>query len=110
MFTLLFGFKFVLYFFLLTGVIGFHTAGFVNVLSHKFGYRNFDVNDTSTNLPWVNIITMGGGLHNNHHARPGSWTCKFREGEWDPSAWLIKHVFATNSSELVEPVLIKKTK
>lgn len=99
-FTLLFGFKFVLYFFILNGVMGFHTAGLINVLCHKFGYRNFETTDTSKNLTWVNYIHMGAGLHNNHHAYPNSYTNKFKENEFDPSAWMIKNIFATNKSEL----------
>lgn len=100
LFTLIFGFKFVLYFFIMNSVIGFHTAGLINVLCHKFGYRNFNTNDYSTNLTWVNLIHMGAGLHNNHHACPNSYTNKFKDNEFDPSAWLIKNIFSTNRHEL----------
>lgn len=99
-FALLFGVKFTLYFFILNGVIGFHTAGVINVLCHKFGYRTFDLDDNSTNLTWVNYIHMGAGLHHNHHAYPSSYTNKYKDNEFDPSAWLIKNVFATNVDEL----------
>lgn len=42
-------------------------AGVINGLAHWWGYRNYDVRDTSRNLvPWA--IWIGGEeLHNNHH-------------------------------------------
>ena len=48
-------------------VITFHSAGAVNVLCHKWGYRLFNTPDGSTNNTWVNLITLGSGLHNTHH-------------------------------------------
>ena len=43
----------------------------INWFAHKIGYRSFDVTDTSTNLMPLDLITMGEGYHNNHHARSG---------------------------------------
>lgn len=73
----------------ISSVISFHSAGMVNSLCHKYGYRNFDTNDTSTNNTWVNYITLGSGLHNNHHAAPASWTTKTTPSEIDFSGWLV---------------------
>ena len=64
-------------------VVTFHSAGMVNVLCHKFGYRHFDTPDHSTNNTWVNILTLGSGLHNTHHAKPDSWTNKEKWWEID---------------------------
>ena len=48
--------------------IPFWAAGVINGLSHWWGYRNTDTNDTSRNLvPW-GIWIGGEELHNNHHA------------------------------------------
>ena len=44
----------------------------INWYAHRIGYRNFDVYDTSTNLMPFDLITMGEGYHNNHHAKPGN--------------------------------------
>jgi len=74
----------------ISSVISFHSAGMVNSLCHKYGYRNFDTKDTSTNNTWVNYITLGSGLHNNHHAAPTSWTTKTKPSEIDFSGWLVK--------------------
>src|SRR3546814_8122699 len=50
--------------------IPFWAAGVVNGLGHWWGYRNFETDDTSTNLtPWAFFIG-GEELHNNHHAFP----------------------------------------
>lgn len=43
----------------------------INWFAHRIGYRNYEVTDTSTNLMPFDIITMGEGYHNNHHANSG---------------------------------------
>ena len=43
-----------------------------NTVCHRWGYRNFSTADRSTNNLLVQILTLGGGLHNNHHAMPGA--------------------------------------
>jgi sn-1 stearoyl-lipid 9-desaturase len=49
-------------------VIVYHCTWLVNSATHKFGYRNFDTTDNSTNCWWVALTTYGEGWHNNHHA------------------------------------------
>ena len=71
-------------------VITFHSAGAVNVLFHKCGYRLFNTPDGSTNNTWVNLITLGSGLHNTHHQKPQSWSNKEKWWEIDLPAWIIK--------------------
>ena len=42
-------------------------AGVINGIGHFWGYRNFDCEDSSTNIfPW-GILIGGEELHNNHH-------------------------------------------
>tara|TARA_B100001094_G_C18022379_1_gene715825 strand:+ start:274 stop:1020 length:747 start_codon:yes stop_codon:yes gene_type:complete len=61
---------FTLCFFAINVFFGFHGSnGILNVLAHKIGYRNFDVDDNSKNL---NLIVFPGTLHNNHHKYPKS--------------------------------------
>lgn len=43
----------------------------VNWWAHKFGYRNYNVKDTSTNIMPVDFIFWGEAYHNNHHRNPG---------------------------------------
>ena len=63
--------------------IPFWAAGVVNGLGHWWGYRNFQSDDTSTNLvPWA--VWIGGEeLHNNHHTFPSSARFALRKWEFD---------------------------
>ncbi|MBS36900.1 MAG: acyl-CoA desaturase [Thiotrichales bacterium] len=61
----------------------FFAAGVINGLGHWSGYRNFEVQDASTNLvPW-GILIGGEELHNNHHAYPSSARLSNRWYEFD---------------------------
>lgn len=64
----------LLWAFILPAVIALHSEGLVNLLCHsKIGYRNFNTNDKSRNVPLLGYFAWGNGWHNNHHARPGSF-------------------------------------
>lgn len=43
----------------------------VNWFSHKIGYRNFEVKDTSTNSLPFDFLLLGENYHNNHHKHGG---------------------------------------
>jgi stearoyl-CoA desaturase (delta-9 desaturase) len=55
------------------------------------GYRNFDITDKTVNSHLWNWLTLGEGLHNNHHARPGEYNFAFTKKpfEWDLSGKLV---------------------
>ena len=56
-------------------------AGVINGLAHYWGYRNYNVNDTSRNLiPWA-FWVGGEELHNNHHGDGAS--AKFSKKWWE---------------------------
>jgi len=57
----------------------------INWFAHKVGYRNFDVEDTSTNLMAWDIFMMGEGLHNNHHPNASRANFAVKKWEFDPS-------------------------
>lgn len=60
------------------------------VLSHQWGYRNYNLSDRSTNWsPW-GIFILGEELHNNHHERASSARFSRRWWEIDPSWWFIQ--------------------
>jgi fatty-acid desaturase len=71
-------------------VVTYHTTFFVNSASHTFGYRNFPLNDLSTNCWWVALMSYGEGWHNNHHAFPTSARHGLRPWELDPSYGFIR--------------------
>jgi stearoyl-CoA desaturase (delta-9 desaturase) len=61
--------------------IPFWAAGVINGLAHWWGYRNYQVKDTSRNLlPW-GIWIGGEELHNNHHGDGAS--AKFSKKPWE---------------------------
>lgn len=59
----------------------------VNALGHHFGDRPYP--NQATNLQWLAFMTMGEGLHNNHHAAPSSARLSHRRGQIDPGWWVI---------------------
>ncbi|HUF21320.1 MAG TPA: fatty acid desaturase [Burkholderiales bacterium] len=62
-------------------------AGVINGVGHYIGYRNFQVEDASTNIvPW-GILIGGEELHNNHHAHASSARLSSRWYEFD-IGWL----------------------
>jgi len=61
--------------------IPFFAAGVINGVGHYLGYRNFEVEDASTNIvPW-GLLIGGEELHNNHHAFASS--AKFSQKPWE---------------------------
>jgi stearoyl-CoA desaturase (delta-9 desaturase) len=61
--------------------IPFFAAGVINGAAHWWGYRNYNLEDTSRNLiPW-GIVIGGEELHNSHHA--DSADPKFSRKWWE---------------------------
>lgn len=55
-----------------TTVIAVFAQGYINAIAHKWGYRNYNTKDQSTNvIPW-GFLGAGEELHNNHHKVPRS--------------------------------------
>lgn len=62
----------------------------INWFSHKVGYRNFKMEDTSTNMvPW-DLVMWGEALHNNHHKRGSNPNFAYKKWEFDPMWPVIK--------------------
>lgn len=74
-------------------VLEFHLSGIVNSLGHmphKGSYQNYpECGDNSQNITWLNWLTLGLGLHNNHHGEPWNYNYARKPGEIDFSAWFI---------------------
>jgi stearoyl-CoA desaturase (delta-9 desaturase) len=74
--------------------IPFFAAGVINGVGHHSGYRNFQTEDTSTNIvPW-GILIGGEELHNNHHAYGSSARLSNRWYEFD-IGWLYIRILET---------------
>jgi stearoyl-CoA desaturase (Delta-9 desaturase) len=66
-----------------------HVTWSINSVCHFFGSRRFDVEDRSTNVFWLSLLSFGESWHHNHHAFPRSAQHGLRWWEVDPTAWLI---------------------
>lgn len=62
-------------------------AGVINGLGHYWGYRNYEVPDSSTNLTPIAFFVGGEELHNNHHTYPSSAKFSLKPWEFD-IGWL----------------------
>jgi stearoyl-CoA desaturase (delta-9 desaturase) len=70
--------------------VPFWAAGVINGAAHWWGYRNYDVADTSRNL-WRKAFWIGGEeLHNNHHGEGASAKFSRKSGEFDIGWMYIK--------------------
>jgi len=69
-------------------------AGIINGIGHWWGYRNYEVADTSTNIvPW-GILIGGEELHNNHHTFGSSAKLSSKWWEFD-IGWLYIRILET---------------
>ena len=77
-------------------------SGIQSTFSHLHGYKNFDTLDNSRNSIFWNWITLGEGLHNNHHYRPNEYSHDYtnKKYEFDISGRIIRYFLMekTNSA------------
>ena len=66
-----------------------HITWSVNSVCHFFGSRRFDIEDRSTNVGWLSVLSLGESWHHNHHAFPRSAYHGLRWWEVDPSGLII---------------------
>jgi stearoyl-CoA desaturase (Delta-9 desaturase) len=66
-----------------------HVTWSVNSVCHFFGSRRFDLDDHSTNVGWLAVLSLGESWHHNHHAFPRSAYHGLRWWEVDPSGVII---------------------
>ena len=67
-----------------------HAIWSINSVCHLFGSTPFNSRDRSRNNAWLAVPTLGGSLHNAHHAFPFTAKNAFRWYELDPSWALIR--------------------
>lgn len=83
--------RITVYFFLLPAMWSFHASGFVTVILHRFGYRNFETPDESRNSRLAALL-VGSPFHNNHHANPGRYNDAVKPGEFDLHGVIIHRI------------------
>jgi stearoyl-CoA desaturase (delta-9 desaturase) len=67
-----------------------HVTWSINSVCHFFGTRRFAVEDHSTNVFWLALLSFGESWHHNHHTFPRSARHGLRWWEVDPTGWLIR--------------------
>jgi len=80
----------------------------INWFAHKYGYRNFEVGDTSRNFLPTDFLMMGESYHNNHH-KHGS-RANFGGVRWheiDPTYLVIKVLAALRVIRLTKNKVIQ---
>ncbi|MBY0554290.1 acyl-CoA desaturase [bacterium] len=83
----------ILFALVIAQIITLHQEFCVNLFCHSGkGYRNFDLPDRSVNRYFFGLLFWGVGYHNNHHARPNSYSFAYAENEFDPTVLLVKSV------------------
>lgn len=64
-------------------VVNFLTITTITVFGHSIGYKNFQLNDLTTNLIPIGILCVGEELHNNHHADSKKYNFAVKNNEFD---------------------------
>jgi stearoyl-CoA desaturase (delta-9 desaturase) len=67
-----------------------HVTWSINSVCHFFGTRRFAVDDHSTNVFWLSLLSFGESWHHNHHAFPRSAIHGLRWWEIDPTEWAVR--------------------
>lgn len=80
--------------FFVSTVVLYHGTFTINSLAHRFGRQRFATGDDSRNNPWLAIITLGEGWHNNHHRYPAAARQGFYWWEYDMTWYLLKAMAA----------------
>jgi len=80
------------YFLLLpfTVAMGPIQGAIINWCAHKYGYRNFEQKNKSTNLLRIDLIFLGESYHHNHHKYPSALNLAMRRYEFDPVYHIIR--------------------
>jgi len=76
--------------FCLSTVILWHDTFTINSLSHLFGKRRYETDDTSKNNWLLALLTLGEGWHNNHHHYMASAQQGFYWWEIDITYYVLK--------------------
>lgn len=68
-----------------------HATWCINSVCHlpRLGYKNFEIDDDSVNVPIMGFFALGEGYHNNHHANGRRAAHGIHWYEFDPTKYLI---------------------
>lgn len=82
---------YIIFIYAIPACLCLHSTSTIIVIAHKHGYKTYDLKHDQSRNSWIaNIITLGEGWHNNHHAKPYAWSNWERWWEWDFPALIIR--------------------
>ena len=84
------GWQMLVWGFFISTVAVYHGTYTINSVAHMFGRQRYRTGDESRNNPWLAIITLGEGWHNNHHHYPISVRQGFYWWEFDATFYALK--------------------
>lgn len=86
------GLRFVVFGVFVKTLLVLYIANSVDLINHKFGYRNYETGDLSTNSRIMALFHWGGAVswHNNHHAEPTFFSVKRNSWEFDFHCQLLR--------------------
>jgi len=91
--------------------LGQQVTFLVNSLCHIVGFRPFDSKDHSRNVAWLVPLTLGGSLHNSHHAFPSTANNGLLWWQLDPGYWLLwslARVGAVSALRTIPPGVVER--
>lgn len=93
------GLSAVVWVFFVSMVASQHAPYVVNIFAHgtrpnAFNLRRFDTADTSTNMWWWALPSLGAAFHNNHHRHMNAARAGFYWYEPDPTYWILRALAA----------------
>ena len=88
-----FGFSVLIWGVFVRTVLVWHITWSVNSVTHMWGYRNYETDESSRNNLIIGFLSNGEGWHNNHHAAPRSARFGHRWWELDVT-WLTIQLFS----------------
>jgi stearoyl-CoA desaturase (delta-9 desaturase) len=92
-------------------VLGWHVTWSVNSLTHLFGYRNYETNESSRNNWFVGLVALGEGWHNNHHSDPAAASVWHRWWEFDLTYCVIFVLERLGlATKVIEPKAVRRAR
>jgi stearoyl-CoA desaturase (delta-9 desaturase) len=73
-------------------------SGAINAIGHRLGKQPYK--NSATNGQMLALMTVGEGLHNNHHAAPTSARFSLHRSEIDPGWFLVRTLVALRLARL----------
>jgi len=84
------GWQMLVWGFFISTVAVYHGTYTINSLSHLYGTQRYPTGDASRNNPWLALVTLGEGWHNNHHHYPAAVRQGFYWWELDLTFYFLK--------------------